>query len=47
MEHAKRIDLLLDCLHLDAGRVDADRLAALTETDWEALRAANLSPEDE
>lgn len=39
MEHAKLIDLLLDCLHMDAGRVDADRLAALTETDWEALVA--------
>jgi hypothetical protein len=37
MERAKLIDLLLDCLHLDASRVDADRLAALTETDWEAL----------
>ncbi|MBU1050865.1 nucleotidyltransferase family protein [Candidatus Bipolaricaulota bacterium] len=39
MERAKLIDLLLDCLHLDASCVDADRLAALTETDWEALVA--------
>jgi len=39
MERGALIDLLLDCLHLDPGRVDAPRLAALTEADWGNLAA--------